>query len=176
MANEVKNDENITDTAGTTIGNRSSDNFNVIPNEMKINLFNFKLCTIDPFTPGGNPDFDGSEVLFSGTKEVTIQKNLENELDIEDLLLRQGTYPWAVMIIENYIKVKHNYVTTKTRLFNNKTTNDNNGLDNSSVETLGQVTEAITHPPEFDTTYTPTYAGNIQIYSRRNKTQRNRIT
>ena len=78
----------------------------------KVSFYKVLFCTSDPYISGSSPDLStclGSvfETTLSTGKEIIIQPNVSDDLLDESLILPVGIYPFAVVIVDNHIGLKH---------------------------------------------------------------------
>jgi len=78
----------------------------------KISFYKVLFCTSDPYVSNGNPDLTsciGSifETTLSTGKEIIIQPGVSDDLLDDSLVLPIGSYPYAAVIVDNHVGLKH---------------------------------------------------------------------
>ena len=78
----------------------------------KVSFYKVLFCTSDPYVSNGSPDLKsciGSvfETTLSTGKEIIIQPGTSDDLLDESLVLPIGIYPYAAVIVDNHIGLKH---------------------------------------------------------------------
>ena len=78
----------------------------------KVSFYKVLFCTSDPYVSDGSPDLKsciGSvfETTLSTGKEIIIQPGTSDDLLDESLVLPIGIYPYAAVIVDNHIGLKH---------------------------------------------------------------------
>ena len=78
----------------------------------KVSFYKVLFCTRDPYISNSSPDLStclGSvfETTLSTGKEIIIQPGVSDDLLDESLILPVGIYPFAVVIVDNHIGLKH---------------------------------------------------------------------
>ena len=78
----------------------------------KISFYKVLFCTSNPYVSNGSPDLTsciGSifETTLSTGKEIIIQPGVSDDLLDESLVLPIGSYPYAAVIVDNHIGLKH---------------------------------------------------------------------
>ena len=78
----------------------------------KVSFYKVLFCTGNPYVSNGSPDLKsciGSvfETTLSTGKEIIIQPGVSDDLLDESLILPVGIYPFAVVIVDNHIGLKH---------------------------------------------------------------------
>jgi len=97
-----------------TAGSYVKDSCNEQPLFYKVKFYRFMVCTADPFVAG--TDDNGAEQDFSSCidifnsvagKDIIITPTGQEDLLEGDLVLSIGSYPFAAVIVDNELKVKH---------------------------------------------------------------------
>jgi len=97
-----------------TAGSYVKDSCNEQPLFYKVKFYKFMVCTADPFVAGTGDD--GAEQDFSSCvdifnsdagKDIIITPTGQEDLLEGDLVLPIGSYPFAAVIVDNELKVKH---------------------------------------------------------------------
>ena len=97
-----------------TAGSYVKDSCNEQPLFYKVKFYRFMVCTADPFVAGTGDD--GAEQDFSSCvdifnsdagKDIIITPTGQEDLLEGDLVLPIGSYPFAAVIVDNELKVKH---------------------------------------------------------------------
>jgi hypothetical protein len=78
----------------------------------KVSFYKVLFCREDPYVSNGNPDLSSCigtifETNLTTGKEVIVQPGLKTDLLDEALVLPVGTYPYAAIIVDNHIGLKH---------------------------------------------------------------------
>jgi len=78
----------------------------------KVSFYKVLFCTGNPYVSNGSPDLKsciGSvfETTLSTGKEIIIQPGTSDDLLDESLVLPIGIYPYAAVIVDNHIGLKH---------------------------------------------------------------------
>jgi len=78
----------------------------------KVSFYKVLFCTSDPYVSNGSPDLKsciGSvfETTLSTGKVIIIQPGVSDDLLDESLILPVGIYPFAAVIVDNHIGLKH---------------------------------------------------------------------
>ena len=79
------------------------------PDEYKLTFYDFYICTLDPYNNDASPDLSSCVSIFSNTagKSVTIKPDEDIKLLDGAIQVVAGIYPYAVVIVNNKIDVKH---------------------------------------------------------------------
>ena len=79
------------------------------PDEYKLTFYDFYICTLDPYKDDASPDLSSCVSIFSNTagKSVTIKPDEDVKLIDGAIQIVAGIYPYAVVIVNNKIDVKH---------------------------------------------------------------------
>ena len=79
------------------------------PDEYKLTFYDFYICTLDPYKDDASPDLSSCVSIFSNTagKSVTIKPDKDVKLLDGAIEVVAGIYPYAVVIVNNKIDVKH---------------------------------------------------------------------
>lgn len=88
---------------------RFSTNCQEEPDEYKLTFYDFYICTLDPYKDDASPDLSSCVSIFSNTagKSVTIKPDKDVNLLDGAIEVVAGIYPYAVVIVNNKIDVKH---------------------------------------------------------------------
>ena len=88
---------------------RFSTNCQEEPDEYKLTFYDFYICTLDPYKDDASPDLSSCVSIFSNTagKSVTIKPDEDVKLIDGAIQIVAGIYPYAVVIVNNKIDVKH---------------------------------------------------------------------
>ena len=83
----------------------------------KISFYKVLFCTGDPYVSDGNPDLTSCigaifETTLTTGKEIIIQPGVSDDLLDDSLVLPIGIYPYAAVIVDNHVGLKHseNYI------------------------------------------------------------------
>ena len=97
-----------------TAGSYVKDSCNEQPLFYKVKFYRFMVCTADPFVAGtgdtgAEQDFSSCEDIFNSAagKDIIITPTGQEDLLEGDLVLPIGSYPFAAVIVDNELKVKH---------------------------------------------------------------------
>ena len=97
-----------------TAGSYVKDSCNEQPLFYKVKFYRFMVCTADPFVAGtgddgAEQDFSSCVDIFNSAagKDIIITPTGQEDLLEGDLVLPIGSYPFAAVIVDNELKVKH---------------------------------------------------------------------
>ena len=97
-----------------TAGSYVKDSCNEQPLFYKVKFYRFMVCTADPFVAGtgdtgAEQDFSSCVDIFNSDagKDIIITPTGQEDLLEGDLVLPIGSYPFAAVIVDNELKVKH---------------------------------------------------------------------
>jgi len=97
-----------------TAGSYVKDSCNEQPLFYKVKFYRFMVCTTDPFVAGtgdtgAEQDFSSCVDIFNNAagKDIIITPTGQEDLLEGDLVLSIGSYPFAAVIVDNELKVKH---------------------------------------------------------------------
>ena len=117
------------------------------PDFYKVLIYKVAICREDPYTDGGSalPNYDSCVILMddfdkTDADATIIQPGLEATLPIPSLAIPVGTYPYAALVVNSKIRVKH----TQTYAYKDgigahkgvrgdESTDLNDGVNNRSV-------------------------------------------
>ena len=79
------------------------------PDEYKVKFYNFYICREDPYKGNASPDFTSCLSIFSNAagKNITIKPNEAEKLLEGNIQIVAGTYPYAAVVINNQLSIKH---------------------------------------------------------------------
>ena len=97
-----------------TAGSYVKDSCNEQPLFYKVKFYRFMVCTANPFVAGtgdtgAEQDFSSCVDIFNNAagKDIIITPTGQEDLLEGDLVLPIGSYPFAAVIVDNELKVKH---------------------------------------------------------------------
>ena len=78
----------------------------------KVSFYKVLFCLTDPYVSNSDPDFTSClasvfETGLSTGKEIIVQPGVSDDLLDESLVLPVGNYPYAVLVVDNHIGLKH---------------------------------------------------------------------
>ena len=81
----------------------------------KVSFYKVLFCTSDPYVSDGSPDLKSCigpvfETTLSTGKEIIIQPGTSDDLLDKSLALPIGIYPYAAVIVDNHIGLKHSEI------------------------------------------------------------------
>jgi hypothetical protein len=117
---DADNKIKVKDTPGSgtlvshSAGTYDQTNCNEQPLFYKVKFYRFMVCTADPFVvgsgdTGAEQDFSSCVDIFNNAagKDIIITPTGQEDLLEGDLVLPIGSYPFATVIVDNELKVKH---------------------------------------------------------------------
>ena len=88
---------------------RFSTNCQQEPEEYRLIFYDFYICRLDPYKNDASPDLSSCLSIFSNTagKSVTIKPGVDVKLLDGAIQIEAGIYPYAAVIVNNKIDLKH---------------------------------------------------------------------
>ena len=114
VKNSPSNGSDSGEIVSHTAGSYVKDSCNEQPLFYKVKFYRFMVCTTDPFVAGtgdtgAEQDFSSCVDIFNSVagKDIIITPTGQEDLLEGDLVLSIGSYPFAAVIVDNELKVKH---------------------------------------------------------------------